>query len=554
MYEPFFGLSRRPFAAAADADCYFPANAIESARQTLFQAVDRGEGPGLLIGPAGSGKSLLLMVLAEQFAGRFEVALSRHGGLGTRRELLQAILYELGLPCRDLDEGEMRLSLVDFLMETRRLETTATCEQEGMLLLIDKAHTLSFKLLEEIRLITNLIRAGQPKVRLVLAGSALLEERFASPKLDTFNQRIAARCYLQTIDRNETFEYIKAQIAWAGGQPDRTFTQEAYSAVYQATQGIPRLINQVCDHALVLACAAGNASIGKAQIEEAWADLQQLPTPWNRQAGAATTVAPSGGVIEFGVLADDDGAQNWISGPSARNTAADSESDGYFDSVEIEVNEDVSNDDDYSQDSNQGLVFEGRPAPATFAAEHRCNSDDSFRENPLGQLAHVEEQLAAIDIDLGGPSYGEPYGAMPMTFDSAVNPFAEQFAEEEVIIDPFAMTAGDALANRQLVQSEEGRRLGGAVEAAARATMPQLTVTPQDCTLEMHECYVPGDPVLRAVDPDGSFDAWPDEIQDNDAISEPAMIVIEDDPPPAHQVIVVRRQGYGEAFGNLRRG
>jgi hypothetical protein len=79
MYESFFGLVRRPFVASADADCYYPATAIETARQTLFRCIDRGEGAALLIGPAGAGKSLLLQVLAEQFRGRFGIALLGSG-------------------------------------------------------------------------------------------------------------------------------------------------------------------------------------------------------------------------------------------------------------------------------------------------------------------------------------------------------------------------------------------------------------------------------------------------------------------------------------------
>jgi type II secretory pathway predicted ATPase ExeA len=559
MYEPFFGLNRRPFAAAADADCYFPATAIETARQTLFRAIDRGEGPGLLIGPAGSGKSLLLMVLSEQFGGRFEIARLANGGLGTRRELLQAILYELGLPCRELDEGELRLSLIDFLSETGRQQTFDNVEREGLLLLIDEAHTLSYKLLEETRLITNLIRDGQPKVRLVLAGSALLEERFASPKLDTFNQRIAARTYLQAIDRGETFEYVKAQIAWAGGQPERLFTTEALAAVHQATQGVPRLINQVCDHALLLSCAAGNATIGKSAVEEAWADLQQLPTPWNRQSGPTSAEPQAGPVIEFGVLGDDDDDdEKSLGGHGSRQApVCDQDKDPNNEEwgIEIEVNEDASVVDDVFQDSSVELSFDEMPPSQAFASPELSDSVHSVRQNPLGRLALVEEQLAAIDIDIGGTSHtgiGGPH--LGVSFDTAVNPFAEQFAEEEVILDPFAMTAGDALANRPLVQSEEGRTLGALLRPLPGPATPKLSITPSDCTLDITQDNIEIEPVLRTVDADGSYRSWTDANLADDASSEPALIVIEDDPPPVHHVTVVRRTEYGQAFGNLRRG
>ena len=172
-------------------------------------------------------------------------------------------------------------SLVDHL--TPRSQSTET--SANLLLIVDEAHSLPLRLLEELRLLSNLVRQGQPRVRLVLAGGPQFEERLASPKLESFNQRIAARCYLEALDRAQTIDYVRHQINEAGGSPDRLFTSDALGAVYQATDGIPRLINQVCDHALIMACAGGVRQLTAGGIEEAWADLQQLPTPWNASAG-----------------------------------------------------------------------------------------------------------------------------------------------------------------------------------------------------------------------------------------------------------------------------
>src|SRR5207244_2142982 len=118
--------------------------------------------------------------------------------------LLQNILFELKLPYRDMDEGELRLSLVDHL-EPR------SGGPDGLLLLVDEAHMLPLRLLEEIRLLTNVVRDGQTRVRLVLAGGMALEERLTSPKLESLHQRIAARCYLQSLRRDETIYYVQEQ-------------------------------------------------------------------------------------------------------------------------------------------------------------------------------------------------------------------------------------------------------------------------------------------------------------------------------------------------------
>ena len=189
---------------------------MEAARKTLTRCVERAEGVGLIVGPSGTGKTLLCRILAGQFRGAFNVALLSSGGLGPRRALLQAILYELGQPCRGMDEGELRLSLVEHL-------TSPDKSPQGMVLLVDEAQALSLRLLDEIRALTNLVHNDQPRVRLVVAGNRVLEERFASPKLDSLTQRVVARCYLESFNRSETQEYIHALIAAAGAKGPRLF-------------------------------------------------------------------------------------------------------------------------------------------------------------------------------------------------------------------------------------------------------------------------------------------------------------------------------------------
>ena len=116
MYESYFHLKERPFASVPRTDHYFPAATIEGSRSTLARCVDRAEGPAIVVGPPGSGKTLLCRLLAEHFQGVFHVAVLSSGRVATRRALLQAILYELGQPYRGLDEAELRLALIDRAM------------------------------------------------------------------------------------------------------------------------------------------------------------------------------------------------------------------------------------------------------------------------------------------------------------------------------------------------------------------------------------------------------------------------------------------------------
>ena len=294
MYDGYFGFQRRPFASIAQVDQYFPGAAIENSRATLARCIERGEGVGVVFGPSGTGKTLLCQVLAEQFKGELRVAMLSAGRLSSRRNLFQAILYDLGRPYRGMDEGELRLALLDYLV------LGEDCPQ-NMLLLVDEAHTLPLRLLDELRMLTNTARGGQPCVRLVLAGASILEERFATPKLDSFNQRLAARCYLEPLNRTEVQDYIRHQVALARGEDpamtqcsveeegEEIFPAEVCQSVFQATDGVPRLVNQVCDHALLLAYVRQRRQLRQTDIEEAWADLQQLPplATRNRKARAA---------------------------------------------------------------------------------------------------------------------------------------------------------------------------------------------------------------------------------------------------------------------------
>jgi type II secretory pathway predicted ATPase ExeA len=382
MYDGCFGLTRRPFASVPQVDQYFPANAIEGARTTLARCIQRGEGAGFIVAPSGTGKTLLCLLLAEQFRRSFQVAMLASGRLSTRRALFQAILYALGRPYRYMDEGELRLAVVEHL-------TTGEGSSRGMLLLIDEAHTLPLRLLEEVRLLSNVARNGQPLVRLVLAGGAALEERFASPKLDSFSQRLSARCYLEAFNRTETQDYIQWQVDAAGGLGNEVFPEATCEAAFQATGGVPRLVNQVCDHALLLAYVAGRRTIEPANVAEAWADLQQLPTP---TSGDAKADANNSGVIEFGSL------------------------------------------DDAPETTDSGSATAPRVFRVASVEDDEAQLVDS---EPADQIHRIEQLLAKADDDF--QPAGSIHPEIELRFEDAVaHPFQEEFEHEEVVSDRYA--------------------------------------------------------------------------------------------------------------------
>lgn len=529
MVENYFGLPTRPFLAAPAAEGYLPTASLEQARQTLIRVIDRTEGPGLVVGPAGTGKTLACQLLAQHFRGRFLVAMLNSARLATRRALLQNILFELRLPYRDLDDGELRLSLIDHL-EPR------SGGNDGLLLLVDEAHTLPLRLLEEIRLITNLVRDGQPRVRLVLAGNMAIEERLANPKLESFHQRLAARCYLQPMNRDETIYYVREQVRRAAGSKTspELFTDDALRAIHTATDGIPRLVNQLCDHALMLAALGGHKQLNTAGIEEAWADLQQLPVPWHEKPRATAAAAGTSGVIEFGQL--DDAPAPAESAQSAAVTQV-----GPF------------------------RASVGDVAGARLDAIESGISALREESNPYSGAADIPREGEPDDFSPADESGTE----VELIFHSAHDPFGGGWEEEEVVIDRYAILEQARL---RKVASEEGRQIAAALGAALVPAGPKLAEVEEEFTPAAHESLDRDADPIRPAASTMPFDPASDPLLPEEpalpresrravaslrelAGDDRDLIVVSDEPEAKKPLTPSRprRQEYRQLFSSLRK-
>lgn len=274
MYDQFFALKRRPFSATPDPGCFFPSASARQALAQLQECARSAQGIGLLTAPAGMGKTLLCRRLAVSLSRDFTTVCVLHSNYATRRSLLQAILYELGVPYARMPEQELRLELATAC----RRACQAT---DGVVLIVDEAHLLSERLLEELRTLTNLAEKGRPFVRLVLSGQLSLEETLAAPPLSALNQRVAAHVTLEPLTRAESAEYIEYRLLMARTALRDVFTAEAVDLICQASDGLPRCLNQLCDHSLALAYTANQKPVTGAQVLEALDDLRQLPLHWN---------------------------------------------------------------------------------------------------------------------------------------------------------------------------------------------------------------------------------------------------------------------------------
>jgi type II secretory pathway predicted ATPase ExeA len=464
MYEETYSLSTRPFTSTPFVRHYFAAQAMQQSLASCRLSIDRGSGPVVIVGEPGTGKSLLLAMLEEQYRPHFSVVNLACGRLVERQELLQSILFELQLPYRGMSEGELRLSLMDYLKPSQ------ACPN-GVLLLVDEAHYLPVELLDEVRLITNYVRDGQPRVRLVMSGSQALEERLNDPKLDSFNQRIAARCFLSNLSQSESADYVMAHVDRAGGHGNQLFERSALRVVHELTNGCPRFINQLCEHAMILGSTRGAHSICENLVRESWADVQNLPGTFIRSRDAESSKTGGGSnhsagglkeneswtVIEFGSL--DDGETEAPASeakdfrdvdPKPAALAQDSLSrENLSDNQEIETGQadSVKLNDDFENESSgeTSCVSDSDPEcdkKCGSGSPTDCQSNDEdglaydVDTRRVETISDEQSESPAPQIEVGGcgaqqesPTWGDQRGY--------VDPFAEEFAEEELISDRY---------------------------------------------------------------------------------------------------------------------
>jgi len=267
MYEDFFGLSRRPFAMSADPHFLYLTPQHREAATGLIYSILKHKGMVTVTGEPGTGKTTVLKaVLASISGASLKVAYLAVPTLSTA-EFLEFVLLQFGLvELARANKAERLLMLERFLLSMHEKGRTAV-------LVVDEAHKLSDEILEEIRLLTNFETSEGKLVQVVLAGQQELIELLRRDSLSQLKQRIAYRFSLKGLSGDEVAGYIAHRWKRAGGASEPPFDAEAVEAIARYSQGIPRLINAICDNALVMAFGEGDARIGRKYIIDAARDL-----------------------------------------------------------------------------------------------------------------------------------------------------------------------------------------------------------------------------------------------------------------------------------------
>lgn len=287
MYKTFYNLKLNPFEITPDPSFLFSTARHNEALASLYYGVRARKGFVVLTGEVGTGKTMLVRCVLEllrrtgvAFAYVFNPSLSA-------LEFIRYIAGDFGLPVAGKAKDELVLSLSSFLVERhqRKLST---------LLVVDEAHHLSPELLEEVRLLTNLETTQQKLLQIVLAGQPELDEMLDSFELRQIKQRIALRCHLEPLNLEETRGYIQRRLQVAGVPSEiALFSEPAVAAIFRHSNGFPRLINTICENALLAGYARRAAVIPPDVIEEIAHDLRLgvVVTRGGKKNGEAATAA-----------------------------------------------------------------------------------------------------------------------------------------------------------------------------------------------------------------------------------------------------------------------
>ncbi len=296
MYKRFYGLQANPFNLNPDPRFLYESRWVEEALACLKYGIESRKGFVMLTGEVGTGKTTLLNKLLRFL---------RAKGLSTAyvfnprlkvMEFLQYMMADFGLPTDSNGKAAYLQRLNQFLLERYSAGKTAV-------LIVDEAQNLSTDVLEEIRMLTNLETSTEKLLQIILCGQPELESKMKDPSLRQLRQRIAIRAKTHALNREETGKYIQVRLAIAGSGTDPIFSQEAVETVFEFSRGIPRVINLMCEHALITGFADQIRPIPARVLRQVAKEFELDVVPPIKDAGENLSLVEA---LNYGVSRRDD--------------------------------------------------------------------------------------------------------------------------------------------------------------------------------------------------------------------------------------------------------
>ena len=269
MYEKFFGFNEKPFRMTPDTRYFFPSTKHTDALNHMVYAIQERRGFVVITGEIGSGKTTLSRVLFQKLDPRTKTAVIRNTHLSAK-ELIALVLEELEIAYKP---GSSKAQLIgrlnEFLVEQLR-------EDNNVVLLIDEAQNLRPAVLEEVRMLSNLETETEKLIQIILMGQPELKSKLWLKELTQLRQRVTLHYHLVPLDEPEMAAYITHRLHVSGANGTPIFTDAAMPAIYHYTQGVPRLINGLCDRALLTGYVNESPCIGPDVIDEVAKELPAL--------------------------------------------------------------------------------------------------------------------------------------------------------------------------------------------------------------------------------------------------------------------------------------
>ena len=291
MYNAFFGFNENPFNLTPDPSFLYRSRQHEEALANLIYGVQSRKGFVVLTGEVGTGKTTLLECLQDFLAEhQFDFAFLFNSRL-TVEQFFEMMAYDLDLQCEHRSKTEVLIALNQMLLANTNLGRTTV-------LIVDEAHNLEWDVLEEIRLLGNLENRHGKLLQIVLAGQPEFDRKLDAPSLRQLKQRIVLRCMLQPLSLDDATEYIRARLEKAGMTEQTVFPPEVIAELHRRSQGIPRLINAICDNLLLTAIALESRTTTLQMLEEVSEDMR-LEWPGKRIGIPRLSSGPRGGSTLF---------------------------------------------------------------------------------------------------------------------------------------------------------------------------------------------------------------------------------------------------------------
>lgn len=281
MYTKFFGLNKKPFSLSPDPSFLYLSPKHKKALTTLKYGLVSQASITVISGEIGSGKTTLIMTVLQKIENQCTVGLitNTHSAFG---DLLTWVLASFDIVNESKNKAERYQIFTKFLTEQHK-------KHQRVVLIVDEAQNMDIETLEELRLLSNVNIAGQVKLQMILVGQPELVDKLNKPELIQFAQRISIEYHLKPLNFDETQNYIAHRLQVAGGNPG-IFNEAALAAVYYYTEGVPRLINNICDLAMVYAFAAESKTVGWKAILEV---VNERKTGGIRRFKGAISTEPS---------------------------------------------------------------------------------------------------------------------------------------------------------------------------------------------------------------------------------------------------------------------